>query len=136
MSSTVDHIENLYKKTKQYTETSIELYKLSAIDTSADIISSLASRAILVLILSTSIIFLNVGLALLIGNILGDYFKGFLIISLFYLLVAIVLFTLNKKLIKKPITNLIISKMMKPKLQEEKIKNVIANSKQKHDEQV
>lgn len=136
MSSTVELIENFYKKAKQYTETSIELYKLSVIDTSADVISSLASRAILVLILSTSIVFLNIGLALLIGNVLGDYFKGFFIISLFYLLLAVVAYVFNKKLIKKPITNLMISKLMKPKQKEEKIKNVIANSKIAHDEQV
>ena len=136
MSSTVELIESFYKKAKQYTETSIELYKLSAIDTSADVISSLASRAILVLILSTSIVFLNIGLALLIGNVLGDYFKGFFIISLFYLLIAVLLYVFNKKLIKEPITNLMISKLMKPKLKEEKIKNVIANSKKEHDEQV
>ena len=136
MSSTVELIESFYKKAKQYTETSIELYKLSAIDTSADVISPLASRAILVLILSTSIVFLNIGLALLIGNVLGDYFKGFFIISLFYLLIAVLLYVFNKKLIKEPITNLMISKLMKPKLKEEKIKNVIANSKKEHDEQV
>lgn len=136
MSSTVDHIESLYHKVKQYTETSIELYKLSAIDTSADVISSLASRAILVLILSTSIVFLNIGVALLIGNVLGDYFKGFFIISLFYLLIGIVAYFFNKKLIKKPITNLMISKLMNPKLMEKEIENVIANSKKGHDEQV
>ncbi len=136
MSSTVDHIEHLYKKAKQYTETSIELYRLSAIDTSADVISSLASRAILVLILSTSIVFLNIGLALLIGNVLGDYFKGFFIISLFYLLIGVLAYFFSRTLIKKPITNLMISKLMKPKQKEEEIKNVIANSKKGHDEQV
>lgn len=136
MSSTVEHIENLYKKAKQYTETSIELYRLSAIDTSADVISSLASRAILVLIFSTSIVFLNIGIALLIGNVLGDYFKGFLIISLFYLLIGVLAYFFNKKLIKKPITNLMISKLMKSKLKEEKIESVIANSKKLYDEQV
>ncbi|WP_299764039.1 hypothetical protein [uncultured Dokdonia sp.] len=128
MSGTVDHIENLYNKAKQYTETSIELYKLSAIDTSADVVSSLASRAILILVISTCIIFLNLGLALYLGNLLGDYFKGFLIVALFYLLLAIIIYFFNKTLIRKPITNLMITKLMKPRLKEKEIEEVIANS--------
>lgn len=136
MSSTVGHIETLFNKVKQYTETSIELYKLSAIDTSADIVSSLASRAITLLIVSTCITFLNFGLAFLIGSALGDYFKGFFIVSFFYLIVAIIVYAFNKSLIQRPVTDLVITKLMKTKIKETGTDVVIPNSKIEQDEQI
>jgi len=136
MSNTVGHIETLFNKAKQYTETSIELYKLSAIDTSADIVYSLASRAILILIISTCITFLNLGLAFLIGNFLGDYFKGFFIISLFYLVVAVIVYAFNKSLIQRPVTDLVITKLMKPKTKETETNKITPISNIEQDEQI
>lgn len=136
MSSTVGHIETLFNKAKKYTETSIELYKLSAIDTSADIVSSLASRAILILIFSTCITFLNLGLAFLIGSLLGSYFKGFFIIALFYLIVAVFVYAFNETLIKRQVTDLVITKLMKTKMEGMETDKVIPNSKIEQDEQI
>lgn len=109
--NTVMHIEALFKRVKNYTETSINLYKLSAIDTIADIISLLVSNALLVLILSTSLLFFNVGVAFYIGKELNSNYLGFLIVSGFYLLIALVVFLFKKTLIINTVYNLIINKL-------------------------
>jgi hypothetical protein len=134
MDVMVDHVSNLYEKAKEYVEASIEIYKLQAINTSADVVSTLAHKAILILIISTFIIFFNVAMALLIGDMLSSYFKGFLVVSLFYLIAALVVHFFNVTLIKKPVSNIIISKMMDSKTKQQKIAEVIDNAQKENDE--
>src|SRR5690606_5260818 len=115
METTGQHIESLYNKVKEYTETTIELYKLNAIEATADVLSSIVSRIAFVLVFALFTLFINVTISLLIGNLLGAYYWGFLIVSGFYLIIMIVLYYCNGKLIKEPITNLIIEKLLKPR---------------------
>lgn len=115
METTGQHIESLYNKVKEYTETTIELYKLNAIEATADVLSSIVSRIAFVLVFALFTLFINVTISLLIGNLLGAYYWGFLIVSGFYLIIMIVLYYCNGKLIKEPITNLVIEKLLKPR---------------------
>ncbi|MGE5944779.1 MAG: hypothetical protein ACM31G_10615 [Flavobacteriales bacterium] len=112
METTAKHIESLYTKFKEYTETSIELYKLNAVDLIADVLSSIVSRIVLILVFSLFTLFINIAISILIGNWLGAYYWGFLIVSGFYLIIAILLYY-NSKLIKAPIVNLVIAKLLK-----------------------
>ena len=113
METTGKNIESLYNKVKEYTETTIELYKLNAIEAIADVLSSIVSRVAFVLVFALFTLFINVTISLLIGNLLGAYYWGFLIVSGFYLIIMIVLYYFNSKLIKTPITNLVIEKLLK-----------------------
>jgi len=115
METTAKHIESLYSKVKEYTETSIELYKLNAIDVTADVVSSIASRIVLVLAFSLFTLFVNIAISLFIGNLLGAYYWGFLIVSGFYLIISVILYYYGGKLIIEPISNLVISKLLKPR---------------------
>ncbi len=126
---TTEHIEQLYHKAKNYSETSIELYKLEAIDTTADVVSSIAGKAILVLVLAIFSLFLNVGISLYLGKLVGDYYLGFLIVSSFYLILGVLLYAFNKKWVMNPISNLIIEKLMarSSKSPDQAIKKVEAN---------
>ena len=115
METTAKHIESLYSKVKEYTETSIELYKLNAIDMTADVVSSIASRIVLVLAFSLFTLFVNIAISLFIGNLLGAYYWGFLIVSGFYLVISVILYYYGGKLVIEPISNLVISKLLKPR---------------------
>jgi hypothetical protein len=115
METLNDHIEAIYHKAKAYTETSIELYKLNAIDTTADVVSSLVSRIVLVIVVSLFTLFVNIAVSLFIGKQMGSYYLGFLILSGFYLIIAILIAIFNKKWIQKPISNLVISKLLNPR---------------------
>ena len=127
METTGKHIESLYNKVKEYTETTIELYKLNAIEASADVLSSIVSRIVFILVFALFTLFINVTISLLIGNLLGAYYWGFLIVSGFYLIIMVLLYYYNGKLIKVPITNLVIEKLLKPKRSEFIKSNPISN---------
>lgn len=113
METTAKQIELLYDKVKEYTETSIELYKLNAVEVTADVVSSIISRLALALVFSLFTLFVNIAISLLIGNLLGAYYLGFLIVSGFYLVLSLIIYFFNKNLIKVPITNLVIDKLLK-----------------------
>jgi hypothetical protein len=113
METASKHIELLYDKVKVYTETSIELYKLNAIEITSDIVSYLLSRLVLVLAFSIFTLFVNIAISLLIGNLMGAYYLGFLIVSCFYLIITTLLYFFNNRLIKIPIGNLVIEKLLR-----------------------
>jgi hypothetical protein len=115
MENIATNLGKLYDKAEQYTRTSLELIKLNAIDKSSDVISSLAVVATLAFIVAIFTLFINLGLALLIGNALGDYAMGFFIMSGFYVFVGIILYVFRKNLIKVPIDNMVVGKLMKEK---------------------
>ncbi len=115
MENIANNIGKLYDKAEQYSRTSLELIKLNAIDKSSDVISSLAVVVSLTLILAVFTLFVNIGIALLIGNALNDYASGFFIVSGFYLLIAIVVYFFRKSIIKNPIDNIVVGKLMKTK---------------------
>jgi hypothetical protein len=123
MDNIATNMELLYQKTKEYTETSIELFRLNAIDRTADVVSSLFARLVLILIVAMFTLFINIALSLYIGKILGEMYLGFLIVSGVYLILSIIVFYFNNKLLKIPLTNLIIAKLLK-----RKIKNTNSNT--------
>lgn len=118
METAAKHIELLYDKVKVYTETSFELYKLNAIDITADVVSSLASRISMVLVFSLFTLFVNIAISLLIGNLMESHYLGFLIVSGFYLIITILIYFFSNKFIKTPITNLVIAKLLKSRKKE------------------
>lgn len=115
MQTIYEHVETLYDKAKEYTETSIELYKLNAIDTTADVVSSLVSRIVLLIVVSLFTLFVNIAIGLFIGEQIGSSYLGFLFVSGFYLFIAIFIAVFNEKWIKKPISNLVIGKLLNPR---------------------
>ena len=115
MENIVNNIEKLYDKAEKYSKTSIDLTKLIAIDKTSDIISSLAVVFSISLIVALFTLFINIGVSLLIGKMLHNYYLGFFIVSGFYLILAIIIFIFRKTLIKIPIDNLIVLKLLKEK---------------------
>ena len=124
MDNIATNFEQLYNKAVLYTKTSLELAKLKAIDKTSDIISSLAVIISISMIVAMFTLFLNIGIALWIGEILNNLSLGFLIISGFYVIVAIIVYVLRKSLIKEPIDNLIVSKLLETKNRENDITNL------------
>lgn len=113
MKTAAKQMELLYDKAKTYTENSIELYTLKSIEITSDIVSSIISKLALVFAFSIFILFVNIAISLLIGNLLGAYYLGFLIVSSFYIVITILIYFFNDRLIKVPIANLVIVKLQK-----------------------
>ncbi|VXC06642.1 conserved hypothetical protein [Flavobacterium sp. 9AF] len=116
MENIATNIELLFERAQDYTKSSIELIKLNAIDKTADITASLTFRLTFGLIVAMFSLFVNIGISLYLGKLVGEMYLGFMLVSAFYLLLAVLLFIFRKNLIKTPITNLVIRKLLENKI--------------------
>ncbi|MFV8373264.1 hypothetical protein [Flavobacterium sp. LB2P6] len=113
MENTATTIEMLFEKAEDYTRTTVELVKLHAVDTTADVLSSLLSRLTVSIVFVMFAFLANIGLSLWIGELLGKVYYGFFIVSCAYLVIAIVLYIFKDQWLKMPISNFIVVKMLK-----------------------
>ncbi|WP_152640671.1 phage holin family protein [Flavobacterium sp. 316] len=111
-------IENLFEKAENYTKTSVELIKLSAIEKISEAISVLVSHIAIIVLVAFFLFFINIGISLWIGKLIGEYYIGFLIVSFVYLLLGLLIYKYKKKTIENPINELMINTLLKNKLEE------------------
>jgi len=105
-------VELLVEKVKDYAETRIELLRLKAIDKSSSFLSLLIAMIVVILVGFISFMILSVGLALLLGDLLGKAYYGFFIVAGIYLITGLVLYSTREKLLKSPMANSMIKKLM------------------------
>jgi energy-coupling factor transporter transmembrane protein EcfT len=105
-------VESLIDRVKSYVETRIDLLRLKAIDKSSSFLSLLIAMLIVILVAFISIMLLSVGIALLLGDLLGKSYYGFFIVAGLYLITGLFLFSSHEKLLKSPIANSMIKKLM------------------------
>lgn len=113
-------IESLFEKAEAYVKTNLDLFKLKAINKSADVASSIISKLVLFIAVLLIIISLNIGFALWIGELVGKSYYGFFIVAAFYVVVALVLHFIPG-LIKAPVNDSIILKMLNNQKNEKEI---------------
>lgn len=115
MDTIITNIELLYKKAKDYADINIELIKLNSIDKIADVLSSLVSRIVLFMFIVMFVLLLNIALSLYLGELLGKTYLGYLVVAVIYFLLIIIINVNKDRIIKIPITNLVIAKLLKSK---------------------
>ncbi|MCL9806252.1 phage holin family protein [Flavobacterium amniphilum] len=103
----------LISKTENFTKTSIDLLKLNMVEKTADIVSSVTSKLVILLIVAMFIFFLNIGLSLWISEILQSSYLGFLIVSGFYLIISVAVYLYQWQWLKNPISDRIVTKLLK-----------------------
>lgn len=108
MEDNINSIETLLERTADYGKTSLELVKLKVLDKTSDEVSSFLSHSIVIIILSSFILFLNLGAALWIGEILGEMFYGFFIVAAFYAVIAFIMHFFMHKWLKRKLNDYII----------------------------
>jgi fatty acid desaturase len=108
-----DLLETLLDRASEYSKTSIELAKLKALDKATDIVSSFIPVSIVILLVASFLLFLNLGLALWLGEVLGKVFYGFFAVAAFYVLTGIVIHFFLHKRIKKNVGNYFIKHVLK-----------------------
>ncbi len=106
-------LESLLNSAADYGKTSFELVKLKALDKTSDVVSSVVPHSIVLIFISSFVLFLNLGIAFWLGEILGKLFYGFLIIAGFYLLLGSIIYFLMYKWLKKLICNYVIKQLLK-----------------------
>ena len=111
-TETTSPVESLFDKLKDYLDTRINLLKLKAIDKSSGFASSLLTIIIVAILGIFCLVLINIGLALLIGECLGHYYLGFLIMAAVYILLAIIIYKCRNKWLKNPIASLMIKSLL------------------------
>jgi hypothetical protein len=116
MENSITAIEKLIEKAEIYSKTTLELCKYEAVNKLASIISNLAVKMALTIVVSIFMLFVNIGLSFWIGQEMGEVYYGFFVVGLGYLLLAILLYIFRESWIKTPISNFIINEMKNEKL--------------------
>jgi len=106
-------LESLLEKASEYAKTSFELVKLKALDKTTDVVSSLVPHSIVIMLIATFLLFLNLGLALWLGDILGKVFWGFFVVAAFYILAGLIIHFFMHNPIKKLVGNSFIKHILK-----------------------
>lgn len=106
-------IESLLERTAEYGKASFELVKLKALDKISEAVSTLIPNTIVLVLIAVFMLFLNLGLAFWLGELLGRIFYGFLAVAAFYGIAGIVLHFFMHDWLKKLIGNYFIKNVLK-----------------------
>lgn len=77
MDNKTSTIEMFFGRAEDYTRTTVELAKLNAVDTTADVLSSLLSRLAVSIVFVMFIFLINIGLSLWMGELLDSTYYVF-----------------------------------------------------------
>ena len=113
MNDNTKLLESLLEKASDYGKTSLELIKLKTINKTTEVVSSMVPSLLAVISFSIFLLFLNLGLALLLGDLFGNDYLGFFAVSMFYILSALFLHFVIHERIKKAIGDYIIKHILK-----------------------
>lgn len=105
-------VESLIDRIKSYVETRIDLLRLKAIDKSSSFLSLLITMLVVIFVGFISLVLLSIGIALLLGDLLGKSYYGFFIVAGFYLITGLVVFMFKDKWLKTPIANSMIKTLL------------------------
>lgn len=111
MENNPTSIERLIEKAESYGKTSLELCKATAILKTVDVVSSISAKLIVMIFVVMFTIFINIGLALWIGDYLKKLYYGFFIIGFVYLFFGILFYIFRNSWIKDPLSNSLIVKL-------------------------
>ena len=112
METPASLIETMVERIESYSKTTFELSKLKLLETTTIVVTALIPRVSVIIMISLCTLVLNIGIALMLGEMLGKSYYGFFIVAAFYLVAGIVLHFFLHNWIKKPISDLIIKQAL------------------------
>lgn len=108
----LEKIEELIENLKQYSTTTIEVFKLEATVQSSVMVSQLVSKVVIGLLVLFFAFFLSLGICFFLSELFGNNYMGFAMVAGFYLLLGIIFIIGRKKLLVKPIRERMIQEML------------------------
>jgi hypothetical protein len=106
-------IESLLEKAADYGKTGLELARLRSAGKITDVVSTVIPHAMVLMLLVSTLLFLNLGLAFWLGTILGKTFYGLLIVAGFNAFCAFILHFFMHKWFKKIFGNYFVKILLK-----------------------
>lgn len=113
MEDHTNMVETLLEKATDYGKTSYELFKLRTVDKTSDVASTLIPHTFILVVITSFMLFLNFGIALWLGEILGKIYYGFFAIAAFYFMLVIILRFFMYKWLKRVMQDYFIKQMLK-----------------------
>jgi len=111
-SSSEPTLDSLIRQVREYAETRAELLKLTAVARASEFTSTLAGRLAVYLLASRMILLLSIGIAFLLGEWIGRYSIGFLLVSVAFALAGIAVHFWRDKWIVDPVARGFITKIL------------------------
>ena len=105
-------VKVLLERGEAYIKTSIQLLKYKGTDKLAEIVSNLASGFVIMLLVALLFVNLNVGIALLIGDLLGRIWLGFVVLAGLYGGAGFLVYLFRDRWIRKPVSNAVIQQLI------------------------
>lgn len=106
-------LESILERATEYGKTSYELIRLKTLEKTSDVVSSIIPHSVVIVLIASFMLFVNLGLAFWMGEILGNIFLGFFVIAGFYGIAALVIYFLMHKWLKKRIYEYFIKQLLK-----------------------
>ena len=103
----IEMIMEIPEKFKGITKANIEYYKAATYEQIVIVISGLTILSTLFFLFGLFLVFLTFGIAFYIGNLLGNYAWGFLILAGFYMLLGILIYIKRKQWIVNPVVRML-----------------------------
>ncbi len=111
MENSTTTIEKLIEKAEIYSKTTLELCKYKAVNKTADIFSYIAVKMAICIVVVFSLLFVNIGVSICIGQELGEIYFGFFVVAFGYFCLAILLYIFRVEWVKNPVSDFFINKM-------------------------
>ncbi len=109
----MENEDNFFSESKDklegYINDRIMLIKLQAVEKTSRLAGAFFTIIILGLMAVFILLFLSLSLAAFLATILGSLFWGYGIVAIFYIILAIVVVALRKKVIEKSMTNFLVN---------------------------
>jgi hypothetical protein len=106
-------IDNLFKRVTEFSITYIELLKLKTINRVSEVLSVIFPDIIVSTLIIVSLLFINLGLAFWLGDVLGKVYLGFLVVAAFYFLLGFISHFFMRGWFKKVAANYFIKQFFK-----------------------
>jgi hypothetical protein len=113
MDDNEKYFDTLLKRAVDYGKINLEILKLKALDVTSEVVSSLVSQALSIVLLASFWFFLNMGLALWFGELLGNMYYGFFVVTAFYGFMGLLYHFFIGKHFKRMVCNHIIKLLLK-----------------------
>jgi hypothetical protein len=112
METQVNSMESLVGRVAAFCKTSFKVSKLKALRITIAVVTALLSWLSVILMISMFALIFNIGIAIWLGELLGNTYYGYFVVAAFYLVVGIVFYLFFQKWIKKLVFDLIIKKAL------------------------
>ncbi|MBI1344263.1 MAG: hypothetical protein GC171_15170 [Terrimonas sp.] len=113
MESKFEDFDEFVNRVKEYIHIRIALFKIGAAEKGAKLASKIMAKFVIAIMIMMAMLFASFALAIWLSNITGRPSLGFLIMAGAYLILAVILISLKKRLRFTGIMNEFISQLFK-----------------------